>query len=146
MVASPRDDGRFRASIPPHSADAAALRDRFRAWLDRIPIVDRATAEELLVVFAELTTNAIEATDDPAERVHVDASVEPPDVFLEVVNRLPRAPHPGATVDLEDPLRPRGRGLFIVEAFTDEVDVTQLDDLVYVRCRRLVGARPHHGS
>lgn len=146
MVASPRDDERFRASIPPHSADAAALRDRFRAWLAGIRLVDEATAEELLVVFAELTTNAIEATEDPDERIHVDVSVEPPDVFVEVVNRLPRAPHPGATVDLEDPLRPRGRGLFIVEAFTDEVDVTQLGDLLYVRCRRLVGDVPPHRS
>lgn len=146
MVVSPSDDDRFRASIPPHSADAAALRDRFRAWLAGFPFVDRATAEELLVVFAELTTNAIEATDDRDERIHVDACAEPPEVFLEVVNRLPRSTHPGSTVDLEDPLRHRGRGLFIVEAFTDEVDVTQLEDLIYVRCRRLVDDPPHAGS
>jgi len=83
------------------------------------------------VVTSELVANAIHASP-PGERIHVGVSAGCPGICLEVANLV------GATAvtpwDLRDPLRGGGRGLLIVRALVERLDVEVRDAWTVVRC------------
>ena len=128
-------------SVPADPAMIHGVRDRFAAWLEAW--LGRADLHyDLLVVLSELLANGIAAApDDDAEaELSVRAYRTGDDVVLEVSN--PVAPWVDAATrwDLHDPLRAGGRGLLIVRALVDDVEVVQdlVDRQTTLRCRRSV--------
>jgi len=92
----------------------------FKEWLGAQPIGGE-DCDELNVVLSELIANAREATVRH-EPITVWADLQGDQVWLEVTNeadrsvRFPPLPPPPS-----DPLEPAGRGLVIVDAFTDRL-------------------------
>jgi anti-sigma regulatory factor (Ser/Thr protein kinase) len=114
-------------------------RHRFLRWLGQTE-VDPETVEELAVVFSELAANAV-AASPAGTRAHLRAYGDDTAIVLEAVNGSPRTNERlGGTPDLTDPLRPGGRGLLIVKAYMDTVQVEPADHAngtgILVRCRR----------
>lgn len=88
-------------------------------------------------MFSELVSNAARAAARVDDVPQIDAWTEPDDsVVLEVSNAVPPGESPVTHWDLDDPLRAGGRGLVIVRAYTDVVEVDAEDHTVTVRCRR----------
>lgn len=112
-------------------------RDRFERWLEDIGADGEATAE-LAIVFSELAANAVTASPGGTLaqlRAHRDGT----GIVLEAQNGSPQTmPSDDGAWDLSDPLRPGGRGLLIVTAYVDNVQVEPPDDSngILVRCRR----------
>lgn len=101
-------------------------RERFAEWLDEHG-VSGSDAEELSVVVSELMANAVAASadDDPIRLWARRAGAR---VWVEVTNRARRSfGFPPMPATPPDPLGPSGRGLLIVDAFTDRVDAETLD-------------------
>lgn len=114
-------------------------RNEFARWLNRAGI-DTDTVEELTIGFSELAANAV-AASPAGTSTQVRAHCDDTAIVLETVNGSPRTnAHIGGTPDLSDPLRPSGRGLLIVKAYMDKVEVEPADEAIgigiLVRCRR----------
>ena len=126
-------------TLPADPALIHDVRERFAAWLDSW-LEDDATElrNDLTVVLSELLANAAAAAPDDDAALVVHACWDGDDVVVEVSN--PVAPWVDAAVrwDLNDPLRAGGRGLLIVRALVDEVDVLQdlTGNVTTLRCRR----------
>lgn len=104
----------------------SATRTRFGEWLEA-QAIEGDDGEELHVVLSELVANAVEATPDE-EPVSVWAQRKDHKVWVEVVNAARRSVRfPPLPEVPPDPLRPSGRGLVIVKAFTDRVAAETLD-------------------
>jgi len=117
-----------------------ANRRHFVGWMEDADL-DGETIDELEVVFSELAANAVAASPTASHvvriRVHMDGST----LVLEVSNHTDR-PHLlcPSVPDLDDPLRPSGRGLLITRAFVHSVDIeVQHPDRLVVRCYRHLG-------
>lgn len=123
---------RFPAHDVSSPARLADARSAFATWLASVcPRSDRI--DELLVVVSELGANAAEASPPSGPPATVEAWASAAEVRIEVVNRVDASPV-DRVWDLEDPLRTGGRGLMIVSAFTDDVEVLAEGDTVRVRC------------
>lgn len=95
------------------------------------------TVDDLEVVFSELTANAVAASPVATDQVHVRAEVDAGMFVLTVSNRTDDPQRMPQTPDLDDPLRPNGRGLLIARAFVDSVDIeVETPDRLLVRCCR----------
>ncbi len=129
--ASPRT---FDVSFPARIDILPAQRHDFAGWLRHLG-VDEEAAEDSTVVFSELTTNAVHGSPDAASHVNVRAECEDDELLLDVRN--PTAPdgYRARRWDLDDPLREGGRGLLIVRALVDELDVSHDGGDLAVRCR-----------
>lgn len=128
----------FLSTPASEMVDVATTRHRFCDWLHdaHVPEDD---ASDLAVAFSELVTNAAMASRGANEPVTTRAWVEGDTVVLEVANTV--AAPSGTDVsrwDLEDPLRPGGRGLLIVQAFTDDLEIDVRGRRLIIRCRRHV--------
>lgn len=131
-------------------ADTALIADArkgFTAWLRRWVPNDEAI-DDLTLVLSELMANAVraassEGTSGEGATVHVIACQDGDEVVLAVRN--PRVRWVGADTrwDLDDPLRPGGRGLLIVETLVDELEIEhdERDGSTTVRSRRSVAAQ-----
>lgn len=121
----------------PARADALCFaRHDFEVWL-RDTCVDDEAQSELGVVFSELAANAVDASPKPSAEVVARAWHDGDDVVLEIVNASERSSQRPSDWDLEDPLRTGGRGLVIVQAFVDHLEVaTEAGGRLLVRCRR----------
>lgn len=130
----------FSAEFPHSTGALAEAREAFQAWLD-VHAVDPDHAEDLAVVLSELGANAIAATGrDENSRIAVRAWRGTTDVVLEVENSFPDLVDEVVADDGGDPLRGSGRGLFIVEAYSDAVEIiapTETNGLI-VRCHKQV--------
>lgn len=117
------------------NADLSDARHSFSTWLDDVGVgADRV--EDLSVVFSELVSNAVRETPDGADPVTVRATADDQGVQLEVTNAVDeRHSETGSDWDLDDPLRSGGRGLLLVSAFVDDVDVDLAGDRLVLRCR-----------
>ncbi len=124
-----------RFSVQPLAslASLAAVREAFVEWLSGVAMADEKI-EDLQVVISELGANAVRATPEGAPPATVAAWIEDRCLTLEVANHLDDAVAPTTDWDLDDPLRPGGRGLLLVSAFVDDVHVDVEDDLLLVRC------------
>ncbi len=125
-------------------------RRRFEAWLDSV--IDGEAAEpgpddpdgiaeaqgDLAVVFSELGANAVLA--GPAgTRIGFQAMLVGRDFRLEVRNQVDSRAASALRWNLDDRLRIGGRGLLLVRAFTDSVDVSTAGDEVRVSVLRHIG-------
>ena len=126
---------RFPARGMASVADLSAVRAEFVAWLEGAGVVaDRI--DDLSVVLSELGANAVRETPDGADEACVTAAIDAGVLVMEVSNEVsPSSSTPSEHEwDLSDPLRTGGRGLLLVSAFVDDVDVDVVDRRLVVRC------------
>jgi anti-sigma regulatory factor (Ser/Thr protein kinase) len=125
----------FQSPVEATPSAVTPCRRRFSAWLRECD-VDEDLVAELTIVFSELLSNAVKASRGAEREVRTRADLERGRVVIEVCN--PVADTRGAVDrwDLGDPLRAGGRGLVIVRAYTDDVEIELRDDSLVVRCSR----------
>lgn len=127
---------RFEGVVAAVNAALAAPRLAFEQWLIEVG-ADPEVRAELAIVFSELMANAAGAiADGSPETITVGAWAEDGAVLLEVANPLPGGFDAVTRWDLDDPLRGGGRGLLIVRAYTDDLEIETVDGAIVVRCRR----------
>ncbi len=106
---------------PAGLSEMAGIRTTLRYWLSRHAISGER-ADQLLVVMSEIVTNAIEASP-PQSSIVVSWSMDADEVHMSVED-----PGPGFVYEETEPVGPaavRGRGLTVVEAWTDRLSVTR---------------------
>jgi anti-sigma regulatory factor (Ser/Thr protein kinase) len=120
----------------PSTAAVPLARHLLEDWLVRVP-VERAEAADLLLVATELAANAVRHASGGPGSVSLRASVQGPDVMLEVSDDGGEPMLlPGPADELPDGLSERGRGLFLVQALVDQLDSSVVDGLTIVRAIR----------
>lgn len=118
----------------------AEARQGFEQWLTD-QVVDSAHSADLIVVLSELAANAIAATGgDENGPIAIRSWRSEDEVVLEVENPPQDSVDHVVVPDDQDPLRGSGRGLLIVAAYTDMVEVIPPGAAIglIVRCRKTV--------
>ena len=139
------DPAGFAAAIPATAAELPPARHDFSRWLGDAGVDDDDVAD-LEVVFSELVTNAIAAATGPATPISTRAWLDRATVVVEVSNGAAGPGIDHARWDLADELRRGGRGLVIVRAFSDALEIDRTDGgAVLIRCRRAVRRTPPAG-
>jgi anti-sigma regulatory factor (Ser/Thr protein kinase) len=130
------DQQSFDATFPARVEALPTQRHDFATWLDAIGI-DAGFVEDLTVVFSELTTNAVHGSPGPQAPVTVAARCEDEHLRLDIRNVTSSGGQDVRRWNLDDPLREGGRGLLIVRALVDHLDIRQdgRDLAVSCRCR-----------
>jgi len=137
--ATTRSQGEFAWHLGTETGGISAAREAFDVWLQDAGATEEERGD-LTVVVSELASNAVEGTSDGSAEVR--AWLRDGEIGLEVTNRVSDDHDDAQRWDLDDPLRGGGRGLLIVRAYTDSMQVHSSADSVVVRCtRRLVGSR-----
>lgn len=106
-------------------------------WLELQPGVDVDAIDDLLIACSELVTNAVDHATGPSASVLVRARIEGDAVCLEIEDDGDGFAWPvgrGMADVLGDD--EHGRGLFIVEALTDVVEVVARRGRTIVRCSK----------
>ena len=107
---------RFSRRYPLEAPMLALLRADLRRWLIAIGSA-REVADEIVLSTSEAVANAIEHAETPARQtVEVEASLRGPDDVVIVVQDFGSWREPSAVTD-------RGRGLVLIRALMDRVDV-----------------------
>ena len=129
--------GAFAVRFDAHVHAVPESRRRFVGWM-RDADLDDEVIDDLEVVFSELAANAVAASPEPTDEVRVRSQLDSGNLVLQVSNRTDLGGQvPSTTPDLDDPLRPNGRGLLIARAFVDTVEIeVEPPDRVVVRCCR----------
>ena len=138
MPRSPQRSGQptFSARFDAHVHAVPETRRRFVDWM-RTADIDAEVIDDLEVVYSELAANAVAASPDAADEVRVRSQVDEGVLVLQVSNRAEDTGAVPASPDLDDPLRPNGRGLLIARAFVDTVEIEiEPPDRIVVRCCR----------
>jgi len=126
--------GPFEYRFSPTPATVPLARHLLRDWLDRVP-VDSVAEEDIVLVASELCTNAVRHATGRPSGVALRAWVEGTDLVIEVEDDGTGPLEWPAELDrLPEPAAEGGRGLFLVDAFSDRVDVEASPDLTVVRC------------
>lgn len=123
-----------------YHADVAVIADGRRqiaAWAS-LAAPGPDVVIDLEVVTSELLANAVAASEPDAE-VHVGMSGDDTWLVLEVANVAAQGPPPASGWDYDDPIRAGGRGLVIVRALTDRVEVESRAPWTVVRCTLRAG-------
>jgi len=122
------------------SADSIVdARRAFEDWL-RAALAEEDDVHDLTVVLSELASNAVAGAVEGSKPL-VHASIEGSEVCLEVRNQVRGGAADVGRWDLDDPLRGGGRGLLIVRAYTDSMEIDSVEGAVVVRCARRVALR-----
>lgn len=129
--ATTRPQGEFAWHLGAGTGSIAAARAAFDSWLQG-SAASPDEREDLAVVISELASNAVEGASDGSGEIR--ATLRDGAVELEVTNRVADATENALRWDLDDPLRGGGRGLLIVRAYTDSMEVHSTADQVVVRC------------
>lgn len=129
----------------PSTAAVPLARHLLEDWLVRVP-VDEAEAADLLLVATELAANAVRHASGSTGSVALRASIDGPDVLLEVEDDGGEPmPLPAPGDEMPDGLAERGRGLLLVHAMVDELDSQVVNGHTLVRAvRRAVVAGANH--
>jgi len=114
-------------------------RRAFEDWL-RAELAEEDDVHDLTVVLSELASNAVAGAVRGTHPV-VHAAIERDQVCLEVRNEVRSGGADVGRWDLDDPLRGGGRGLLIVRAYTDSMEIDSVGSTVVVRCARRVALR-----
>jgi serine phosphatase RsbU (regulator of sigma subunit)/anti-sigma regulatory factor (Ser/Thr protein kinase) len=133
----------FEHRFSPNVAMVSVARHLFSDWLTAQPI-DHDAVDDLLVIATELCANAVAASTGAARSVALRARAEGHALVIEAEDDGPGFAWPLWT-DEEPPdlAEERGRGLFLVRALSDDVEVVRRDDRTIVRCtkRSVMGGR-----
>lgn len=132
--ASRSSRGEFAWRLDAAAGSISEARHAFESWLRELVPVDD-DVHDMTVVLSELASNAASGAAEgtaPEIRAHVAGD----DLHLEVLNRVHDDASGVARWDLDDPLRGGGRGLLIVRAYTDSLEIDTVDGAVRVRCVR----------
>lgn len=137
----PADEGRpplgpFEYRFTPRTASIPLARHFLRDWLVRAP-VEETELDDLLLVATELCANAVRHASGEPGSVSLRALTRDADVVIEMEDdgkgfALDTSVHD----ELPEVEAERGRGLFLVSALCDEVDVDRVDGRTVVRCVR----------
>lgn len=116
-------------------ADLSDVRRAFGDWLAEQGFGAEQIGD-LSVVLSELLANAVTATPTGAAPPTVHAALDRERLEIEVSNTVSPAVADAVERgwDLTDPLRTGGRGLLLVSAFVDDVDVDVEENRVVLRC------------
>lgn len=127
---------RWELTVDAAMAAAASARAALVSWLEAKG-ADPVVVGEMAVVISELVSNAVRASV-PGTRPTVTAWVADGEVFLEVSNTVSTDAVERTDWNLDDPLRGGGRGLLLVRAFVDDLEVEPDMSIegVVVRCHR----------
>lgn len=131
-----RDPGTFQTTIENSASSVARARRSFSEWLERLGVAGEF-CDEMAVVFSELAANASDATASASEYPAVRAWTEDGSVLLEVTNAVSDG-EASWDLDVRDAVRPSGRGLMIVRAYTDDLHFEAVDGHIRIRCRRRI--------
>ena len=130
--------GPFEYRFTPSRTFVRLARQVLGAWLERQPGVDVDGIDDLLVATSELCTNAVIHSSGAPASVALRAWIDCDEVVLQVEDD-------GDGFDLDEGDRTsvlpaigaeHGRGLFIVAALTDAVEVRLVDGHTVVTCRK----------
>ncbi|MFP5321060.1 MAG: ATP-binding protein [Acidimicrobiia bacterium] len=134
-ASSSKSNGRdFSWRLGTDAGSIPAARHAFEVWLRAHAVVDD-DVHDMAVVVSELASNA--AIGSPAgATAQISATVSRGELRLEVSNEVDPERADVQHWDLEDPLRGGGRGLLIVRAYTDTMEVDSVGGTVTVRCAR----------
>jgi serine/threonine-protein kinase RsbW len=138
--------GPIEYRFPPVLPAIRLARHVLANWLEIQPGVDTDAIDDLLVVCSELCTNAINHATGAAHTVALRAAVEGDAIVLEIEDDGAGFswPNTGVIGDVLDD-QEHGRGLYIVEAITDHVEVVTSRNRTVVRCtKRGVLRHPAH--
>jgi serine/threonine-protein kinase RsbW len=130
--------GPIEYRFPPVVAAIRLARHVLANWLEVQPGVDIDGIDDLLVVCSELCTNAVNHASGPAASVTMRVALAADAVVLEIEDDGTGFSWPSATRVMADVLHEEehGRGLFIVEALTDHVEVATSRGRTIVRCTK----------
>jgi serine/threonine-protein kinase RsbW len=124
--------GPFEHRFTPNEAGVAVARHLLEDWLIRVP-VERAAADDILLMASELCSNAVRhATGEPGG-VALRGWVEDADIVLEVEDDGGTMSWPDVLDDLPDTDAEQGRGLFLVQALSDDISSETVGGRTYVR-------------
>lgn len=124
----------FDVTFPARVELLPSQRREFAEWLDALGL-GADVRDDLTVVFSELTANAVAGSPDDEARVSARAELDGAHVVIDISNATEGATAQVRRPDLADPLRPGGRGLMIVRALVDDLDVIRDGADLAVRCR-----------
>lgn len=116
----------------------ADARLAFETWLARTKVL-ADDVSDMAVVLSELASTAAGGAA-PGTLPEIRAELAGTQLQLEVLNQVDRTSVEISRWDLDDPLRGGGRGLLIVRAYTDSVQIDTVDGAVRVRCSRQLEA------
>lgn len=139
MLVQPLSPDRFSARPIADLADLSVARQEFASWLRALD-VDHETIDDLLVVMSELGANAVRESPAEGRLPTLEAELDAEGIHVDVANEVDVEAERRANDrwDLEDPLRTGGRGLVVVSALMDDVDV-EVDGLrLHVRCTKAI--------
>lgn len=138
MPRSPQRSAYFFVADPPAVTQIPEARASFSDWMHSWATDLGDFHDEMLIVVSELLANAVAASGQHAAAVTVRAWVQGDALSVEVTNTMPQGSYmPVDLWDYDDPLRPGGRGLIIVNELVDEVEFNdRTDGALAVRCRR----------
>ena len=127
--------GPFAYRFAPNDAKVSLARHFFADWLSHQP-ADPDCRDDLLVMVSELCTNAVREATGTTGGVSLRAWAEGDSLVVEVEDDgegLDAGTIPGDD-HLPDPESVTGRGLFLVQALADEVEIRSHDGGTVVRC------------
>lgn len=124
-------------------AEADAIPDArhaFQDWLRESEVSSEDIAD-MAVVLSELASNALAGAEGTGKGIDIVAAIDGDELQLEVTNQVGGAVDHVLRWDLDDPLRGGGRGLMIVRAYTDTLEIDSSGSTVTVRCSRHLEVR-----
>lgn len=126
---------RFAARHLASVADLSDVRGDFTRWLEGAGVAAERI-DDLSVVFSELGSNAVRETPAGADPADVAAVIDGARLRLEMSNSVSSDTETSVAADwdLEDSMRTGGRGLLLVSAFVDKIDVEVVDRRLVVKC------------
>ncbi len=129
-----------RRTIEANLQELSASRSDLTDWLESLGCVSSARAFEIALVFGELLTNAIEASN-PSQTVDYRFHCDHAKIGVRVVN-----PNPGTSVvelqSMPDPLNESGRGLALAQEYADRLNLIELGSDVDIEALFKLEAQP----
>ena len=135
----------FEHGLARSEASVSMARRLLKDWLRFVPVEEWAI-DDLLLVCAELCSNAIRHATFDEEGVRLRAWTDGADVVVEVSDDGPGLALPRIEDAPPDPAAERGRGLWLVRELSDSLDAERVDGRSVVRSRKRSVAGNRHRS
>ena len=125
----------FEHRFSPNVANVGIARHLLRDWLERID-VPKNDMQDMLLVVAELCSNAVRHASGAPGGVTLRARAHGDDLVVEVADDGGTLEWPTRSDEIPDAYAEQGRGLFLVEALSDEVTAEIVGGVSVVRVVR----------